>query len=229
MQQIAATARPAGEGERQQLSAAVAAYLRERIVSGKLRAGEYLRANAIAGELGVSATPVREGLLLLASEALVQRVPRHGFMVGSFTREDLRDIFWTQATIGAELAARAVKYMSDSELVQLQGINVRHEQALAERDEVMLARLGHEFHRSINLAARSPRLASVMGSLTKQLPNRFYASIEGHGAGAVAYHPLITQAIRVGDAQAVHALMFRHIASGAEHLITAFERQGLWA
>jgi len=225
MDRIAADVDGAG---RQQLPVAVAAYLREQIVSGRLRAGAHLRPQVIAGSMGISATPVREGLLLLANEALVRRVPRHGFLVGSFTREDLRDIFWAQAAVGAELAARAVGHISEEELAQLQAIHLRHEAALAGRDEKLVARLGHGFHRTINLAARSPRLALLMGSLTRQLPNRFYASIEGKSEGAAAYHPLITQAMRLGDAQAVHSLMFRHIASGGEHLVAVLERQGLW-
>lgn len=84
---------------RRQLPEVVAAYVRELILSGGTKRGEFLRLEPIAEALGVSNTPVREGLLSLGSEGLVSLVPRRGFVVQSFTRQDVEDIFWAQATI----------------------------------------------------------------------------------------------------------------------------------
>jgi DNA-binding GntR family transcriptional regulator len=210
-----------------QLSQSVATHLREQIISGKIKSGEFLRIDSIAKALNVSTTPVREGLLLLQSEAFVRLMPRRGFVVNSFSREDLRDLFWAQATVAAELAARAATRMSAQDLDHLATLLAEHEAAVAQGDEVAVARLGHQFHRAINLAANSPRFALLLGSLTKQLPNRFYAKIEGLLEGALEYHPIILSALRVKDAEAVRSLMFRHIVSGAEHLIAMLERQGI--
>ncbi len=211
-----------------QLSESVATHLREQIISGKLSKGEFLRIDAIAKELNVSTTPVREGLLLLQSESFVRLMPRRGFVVNSFSKGDLLDLFWAQATVGAELAARAAKLMTKESFAQLQELHLAHEQAVATKDDALAAKLGHRFHRTINLAAESPRLALLLGSLTKQLPNRFYTSIEGQLEGALEYHPMIMNAIRVHDSEAVRSLMYRHILSGAEHLIDMLDRQGMW-
>jgi len=211
-----------------QLSESVATYLREQIISGKLRTGEFLRIDAIAKSLNVSTTPVREGLLLLQSESFVRLMPRRGFVVNSFSRDDLTDLFWAQATVGAELAARAATRITKADYTRLQELHTAHVQAVNEGDQALAARLGHQFHRTINLAAQSPRLALLLGSLTKQLPNRFYASIEGQLQGAIEYHPIIMNAIRVKDANSVRSLMHRHIVSGAEHLIEMLERHGVW-
>jgi DNA-binding GntR family transcriptional regulator len=218
---------PSGFGK-QQLSESVASYLREQIISGKLKKGEFLRIDAIAKHLGFSTTPVREGLLLLQSESFVRLMPRRGFVVNSFSRGDLVDLFWAQATVGAELAARAAKKMSKADFAKLQELQSVHEHAVASGNTDVAAKTGHQFHRTINLAAESPRLALLLGGLTKQLPNRFYASIEGQLQGAVEYHPIIMNAIRMKDAEAVRSLMFRHIISGAEHLIEMLERHGTW-
>jgi DNA-binding GntR family transcriptional regulator len=217
-----------GEVGRLQLSASVAAHLREQIISGRLRSGGFLRIESIARQLDVSTTPVREGLLLLKSESFVRLIPRRGFVVNSFTKGDLRDLFWAQATIGAKLSELAATRMSDVDFARLHDIHARHEQAVADHDKALAARLGHEFHRTINLAAQAPRLALLLGSLTKQLPNRFYASIEGQLEDAVSYHPIIIDAIRVHDANAARSQMHRHIVNGAEHLIAMLERQGIW-
>lgn len=211
-----------------QLSESVATHLREQILSGKLSKGEFLRIDAIAKSLNVSTTPVREGLLMLQSETFVRLIPRRGFVVNSFSKDDLQDLFWAQAMIGSELAARAAKRISKVDFARLQQLHAEHERAVAEDDVPLAARLGHQFHRTINLAAESPRLALLLGSLTKQLPNRFYASIEGQLQGAVEYHPIIINAMRMKDAEAVRSLMHRHILSGAEHLIEMLGRQGIW-
>ncbi|WP_244111993.1 GntR family transcriptional regulator [Burkholderia diffusa] len=211
-----------------QLSESVASHLREQIISGTLKKGEFLRIDAVAKALGTSTTPVREGLLLLQSESFVRLIPRRGFVVNSFSRDDLRDMFWAQATVGAELAARAAERMSDEDVARLDALEDEHRKAIAAGDQARVTRLGHEFHRSINLAAQSPRLALLLGSLAKQLPNRFYTSIEGQLEGAVEYHPIIIDALRVRDSDAVRSLMYRHIISGAEYLISMLERQGVW-
>jgi DNA-binding GntR family transcriptional regulator len=211
-----------------QLSASVATHLREQIISGALKTGDFLRIDAIAAELRVSTTPVREGLLLLQSESFVRLLPRRGFVVNSFNKEDLRDIFWAQAIIGAELAARAARTMTKDDHARLQQLIADHEKSFANGDSDNVARLGHKFHRAINLAANSPRLALLLGSLTKQLPNRFYASIEGQLEETFEYHPIILDAIRVKDSDAVRSLMYRHIMSGGDHLVESLERTGAW-
>lgn len=223
--QFEETSRPRDVGP--QLSSTVASYLREKIMSGKLKSGDFLRIDAIAHEMGVSTTPVREGLLLLQSESFVRLLPRRGFVVNSFGKDDLRDIFWAQAVVCAELAARATNIMTKEQLTQLQKLDAEHDKAFKAGDERHV-QLGYEFHRFINLAAQSPRLALLLGNLTKQLPLEFYASIEGQVADTLQYHPIILDAMRMKDSDAVRSLMFRHIMSGAENLIDSLERSGSW-
>ncbi|MYX42613.1 GntR family transcriptional regulator, partial [Streptomyces sp. SID89] len=98
----------------------VASYVRELIISGEVRAGEFLRIDLIAAAIGVSNTPVREGLLTLRSEGFVQLVPRRGFVVVPFTREDLHDLFWTQAQLAGELAARAAVRITAEAVAELE-------------------------------------------------------------------------------------------------------------
>ena len=211
-----------------QLSEIVAMRLREQIVSGRLTEGQFLRIDAVAKALKVSMTPVREGLLLLQSESFVRLIPRRGFVVNSFTKQDLLDLFWTQATIGAKLAARAATRMSAEEIERLEKTQVGYKAAVASGDQDLAGRLGHQFHRAINIAADSPRLALLLGSLARQLRNRFYASIEGQLFNAVKYHPIILNAIKLRDAKTASSLMYRHVIAAGEHLTSTLERQGVW-
>lgn len=208
-----------------QLSETVAAHLREQILAGKIARESFLRIDAIARTLNVSTTPVREGLLILQSESLVKLIPRRGFMVTGVDDADVLDLFWAQATVGAELAARATHRLSAEQLDHLEELNRQYAQAELNQDQAAMDKTGHQFHRTINLAANSPRLASLMGSLAKQMSNRFYTNIEGQVDDALDYHPLILKALRLRDADSVRALMFQHVLNGGKHLVAMLERQ----
>jgi len=203
---------------RQQLPEEVASYVREMIVSGEIRPGEFLRMEPIAAAVGVSNTPVREGLLILRSEGFVKLVPRRGFMVASFTAQDVRDIFWVQAQLAGELAARAAKRITPEQIVSLEEIVAEYDSAVAADNEEQLTSLGHAFHREVNLAADSYRLALLLGSVVRQLPSRFYTTIEGMVANSHDVHPQILEALRRHQARKARTLMEQHILERADHL-----------
>jgi DNA-binding GntR family transcriptional regulator len=214
---------------RQQLPEEVASYVREMIISGTVRPGDFLRMEPIAEAVGVSNTPVREGLLALRSLGFVQLVPRRGFVVASFTPQDVRDLFWAQAQLAGELAARAARKMTPELTARLEANLAAYEKALADGDENGVARFGYAFHRQINLAADSYRLALLLGSIARHLPNRFYATIEGRAAETRDEHPLLVEALRQHDPRKARTRMEKHILGGADHLVQILEQRGLWA
>ena len=215
--------------KRQQLPEEVASYVREMIISGAVRPGDFLRLEPIAEAVGVSNTPVREGLLALRSQGFVQMVPRRGFVVAPFSPQDVRDLFWAQAQLAGELAARAAKNMTPELIAKLEANLAAYEKALADGDEDGIAQLGYAFHREINLATDSHRLALLLGSIARQLPNRFYATIEGRAAETRDEHPLLLDALRQHDSRKARTRMEKHILGGADHLIEILDQRGLWA
>jgi DNA-binding GntR family transcriptional regulator len=203
---------------RQQLSEEVASYVRELIISGQVRPGDFLRMERIADDIGVSNTPVREGLLSLRSEGLVELVPRRGFLVAAFSQQDVRDLFWAQAQLAGELAARAARKITQAQIAELEMISDRYEAAIAAADDDRIAECGHAFHRAINRAADSQRLASLLSTMVRQLPNLFYATIEVR-ASAGDVHQLLIEALRTRDARTAKSLMKRHIGARVDYLI----------
>ncbi len=213
---------PRANSQRQQLSDDVADYVRELIISGRVRSGEFLRAEPIAEAVGVSNTPVREGLLLLSGEGFVELVPRRGFMVSAFSARDVRDLFWAQATLAGELAARAAKSISPRDLARLADIVGEHEKAVADGAEAdRTVALRDEFHRTIVSAAESRRLALLLGSIAKQLPSRFHRDTDD----SLDFLPAMLEALRKGRAKTASSLMRDHIMSGADALIATLEQQ----
>ena len=214
--------------ERPQLPEEVASYVRELIISGQVRPGEFLRLEPIAEALGISNTPVREGLLALRSEAFVRLIPRRGFVVEGFSRQDILDLFMVQADLAGELAARTAARITPKRLADLQAIDDAHQEAISEGDRDGVAYWGHAFHRAVNLGADSPRLANLLGSVVRHLPNRFYTEIEGQIASIKHNHPLLLDAFVAHDPDEARRLMRRHILDAGEHLIASLEKRGLW-
>src|SRR5690349_19146327 len=106
-------------GDAPALPEQVALQLRERILSGGLRPGTFLRPDRLAVELGVSPTPVREALQALRADDMVRALPRRGFVVAPLDRGDVADLFAVQAQLTGELAARAAAALDADGLAAL--------------------------------------------------------------------------------------------------------------
>lgn len=217
-----------GLGLRPQLSDEVAARIRELIMDGRVRPGEYLRLERLAAEFGISVTPVREALQSLRSQGFVQLEPRRGFVVAPLSRQDVKDLFWVQATIAAELTARAAAGLAPERLKELTAIQHAMEQAAAAGRIDLVEEHNHGFHRSINLAADSAKLAWSLGSVARYVPRGLYGRLPDWPRVAVRDHQRILDALRQGDRHTAGGAMRIHIVRAGELLITHLESQGLW-
>src|SRR5436309_1065177 len=104
----------------------------------------------MAEAVGVSPTPVREGLLSLKSEGLVNLLPRRGFVVAPITPQDIKDSYWAQAQLAGELAARAAEKITDEQLKHLAENVKEYAGAVASGDWESIPEIGLEFHREVN-------------------------------------------------------------------------------
>ncbi|MYX42616.1 FCD domain-containing protein [Streptomyces sp. SID89] len=208
-----------------QLSEEVMAHIRNLIFSGGVRRGDFLRLEPIAEELGVSTTPVREGMLALASEGLIELIPRRGFVVVGLTREDVQDLLWAQAAIAGELAARSARKITDRGVEHLVVIQERHDRAAREGEFAELDRLGHEFHRYVNVTAAAPRLAQLLGATLQHMPQRFVAP---HVRVTLHQHLEILDALRRRDVRGVRSQMRRHCLAAGEAILAHMEHQGVF-
>ena len=208
---------------RPQLSEDVARFVRRRIFDGTYAAGQYVRLDQLAEELGISVTPVREALFALRAEGLIAQQPRRGFVVLPVTGRDVTDVANVQAHVGGELAARAAVNITDDQLRELKEIQAQLEDAYAGADEERTVRLNHEFHRAINVAADSPKLAQLMSQITRYAPESVFPSIEGWPAQSVKDHRRVLSALEKRDDKLARVAMSEHLAAGAgpliEHLI----------
>jgi DNA-binding GntR family transcriptional regulator len=203
---------------RLQLGDVAAAYLRDQITSGNLPAGAPVRPETVADELGISTTPAREALQALRAEGFLDLAPRRGFTVAKLDGDDIRDMFLVQAMVAGELAARAATNVTPENVAALDAIHKDLVAAAERGDLTSLEELNHQFHRDINLAANSPRLANVIRLVSRYAPRRFYATIAGWPETTVHDHTLVLDAIRRGDADTARREMSAHVHHAAEQL-----------
>jgi DNA-binding GntR family transcriptional regulator len=213
---------------RAQLSDEVAGHLRAAIMSGALRPGTFIRLDETAAKLGVSVTPVREALLKLRGEGMVQLEPHRGHVVLPLTRQDIDDIFWLQATIAKELAATAAQHITDAEIDDLERITEALAAAVAASDTETIAATEFAFHRAFNHATGRIKLAWFLLHVAGYMPLMIYAADPGWGAAAVDNHRKLIAALRRRDTAAVVEHTHWQFTDGARRLTQTLDHSGIW-
>jgi DNA-binding GntR family transcriptional regulator len=189
----------------------IAAYVRDLIVSGEVRAGEFLRLEPLAERLGTSVTPVREAMGLLRGEGFVDQHPHRGFVIRPLTRADIEDIYRVHAFVSGELAALASRRLSAEAVDGLAATQERLVQAQQNGDAALVEQLNHEFHRAINNAAGSPRLLWFLRTASRYAPRLFFARIEGWSQASADDHAAIIAALERRDPDAARVAMSEHV------------------
>jgi DNA-binding GntR family transcriptional regulator len=213
---------------RAQLSDEVAGHLRAAIMSRTLRPGTFIRLDETAAELGVSITPVREALLKLRGEGMVQLEPHRGHVVLPLTRQDIEDIFWLQATIARELAASATDHITDVEIQELDRINDSLAAAVRSSDAETIAGLEFAFHRVFNQAGGRIKLAWFLLNAMRYMPVLVYAADPQWGAAAVHNQRQLIAALRRRDAAAVIEHAVWQFTDAARRLSETLDREGIF-
>lgn len=213
---------------RPQLSDDVAVHVRDLIMSGSVRPGDFIRLDETAAELGVSVTPVREALLTLRGEGLVELVPHRGYVVAPLSRGDIRDLFWLQGRIAEELAVRACGIVTPDALAELTEINGRLTEAVRNGDGALVEALEFAFHRTLNRVAGARKLAWFLLNATRYTPATFYTSDPDRGAAAVQSHTRLIDALSRRDAAAAGQETREHFEDGAQRLVRHLDELGIW-
>ncbi|MBB1154753.1 GntR family transcriptional regulator [Amycolatopsis dendrobii] len=207
------------------LKALAAHEIRRRVFSGQLRAGEKIDQEALADELGISKLPIREALITLDHEGVVEHIARRGAFVARMTRDDIRDHYRVFGLVSGLAAERAAKNLSPESLQALHDLADRMESGA---DRAEQERLNFEFHRRINYAADSRRLVSILGILAKTVSHGFYEAHEDWPGKAHEDHRKILNALSARSAARARSVVEKHFSDGGERAVALLERQGFW-
>lgn len=203
----------------EKLSRQVADHLHERIREGELRSGEVLRETELAAELGVSRTPVREALRLLAADGLVEVRANRSAVVRSLDPDQLRQLFQVREALETLAVELAADHITGEEFEKLD------ELAHAEPTARAVRRFDHELHGTIAkrsgnrfLAAEIERLHDLIELVRDQVGDRENALPLAH-----KQHRKILDALRRRDPAGARKAMSEHLRSTCEIAVRVAE------
>jgi len=196
--------------------------LREAIIGGEYAPGERLRAEALATRFGTSRTPVREALMLLEGDGLVEIEPRRGAVVRTFDPADLVDLYEVRAVLEARAAALAAMHVTAEQLVALDAACDRAESLSGQSARTVdtLIATNDDFHRIVIAAAGSPRLSGALRTVAG-IPRPFKTVFWNDAAErsrSLAAHREIVASLRAGSADRAESAMRLHVMNARDFL-----------
>lgn len=194
----------------------VAERLRNRIFAHELAPGAWIDEQAIASEYGISRTPLREALKVLASEGLVTLKPRRGCYVTELSEQDLDEIFPVMALLEGRCAYEATRKASDTDRTRLADIHAALERHAAANDADRFFEANQRFHDALQELAGNRWLRQLIQETRKfiKLTRRDSLNLAGRLRQSMAEHQAIMAAVQQKDAEQAGKAMHDHILSG---------------
>ncbi|AUL99086.1 GntR family transcriptional regulator [Zoogloeaceae bacteirum Par-f-2] len=194
----------------------VAERLRQRIFSHELPPGTWVDEQALAAQYGISRTPLREALKVLASEGLVTLKPRRGCYVTEISERDLDEVFAVMALLEGQCARDAAQRADPAQRARLEHIHADLEAAAAAGNINGFFEANQAFHRAVQEIADNRWLLQVITDLRKVIKLSRHHSLfsEGRLEQSLAEHRAILDAILACDPEGAEQRMRAHIESG---------------
>ena len=201
--------------------------IRQKILDNVWAAGFQALESALALELGMSRTPVREACIRLANEGLVAVVPRHGIRVLPVSPSDMREIYEILTSLestAAELVAKSRP--SAQELAPLEKASSDMEKALKRDDLEGWAEADERFHRLLLQMCGNAKLAAIVFNFWDRSHRARMVTLRlrPRPVNSTREHRAIVQAIRRGDAAAAGALFRAHRQRASLELTELLQR-----
>lgn len=190
----------------------------ELIRANRFAAGEALRETAIATELNVSRTPVREALRRLSTEGTVEIIPNRGATLVHFSENDIADIWSLRSLLEPYAARLAAERADETNVARLESLWIQMQEALDSDDLDLLTELNNQFHGEIVNAGRSRVLRDALAAVQKKVLVR---QTFGHYSQAQLlrshqHHRDLVDAIAAGNNTWAESTMRAHIEAGQE-------------
>jgi DNA-binding GntR family transcriptional regulator len=198
--------------------------IRKKVLDSELAPGSQILEQELAVMLGVSRTPVREAVIRLHNEGLLEIIPRHGVRIVPIAVSDMREIYDVLISLeprAAELLA--ARGASAKELRQLEACCERMTDALARDEMEAWALADEEFHLGIVRLSGNRRLADIVLNCWDQVHRARYFTLRlrkhPHPSKSIEEHYEIIEAIRRGDAKAASDIYRRHRDRGLKEQV----------
>jgi DNA-binding GntR family transcriptional regulator len=168
----------------------VAKRIRELIRKGILKKGDRILEKPLCESMGVSRTPLREGLRLLSSEGLIELIPNRGARVIEPSMRDIREMFFVMSILEGTCARECAKNIDEKGMEKLENLYGNLEKYFRERDHEKYMAVNHSYHTLVQELAGNRILSEVINGLRQRIllyryrqiyqPNRLDASMQEH-------------------------------------------------
>ena len=194
----------------------VAELLRQRIFKRELVPGSWIDEMKLAEEYGISRTPLREALKVLAAEGLVTMKVRRGAYVTEVSEKDLTDVYHLLGLLEADAASVAARTASADERAELQTLHAELEAAVEDPDRFF--ELNEQFHmRLLEIADNRWRIQMVADLRKVMKLNRHNSLLKrGRIAESLQEHQALMSALTNGDAELCRQRMLEHFRNGLQ-------------
>jgi DNA-binding GntR family transcriptional regulator len=192
----------------------VAEALRGRILAHTLAPGSWIDEQALAAQYGISRTPLREALKVLASEGLVTMKLRRGAYVTEVTERDLDEVYHLLALLESDAAVVVAESASEAQIGELLALHDELEAQVADRDRFFAA--NERFHMRLLEIADNRWRNQLVADLRKVMKlNRHHSLFkQGRLEASLKEHRRIVAALKARNGERVRELMQQHFANG---------------
>ena len=192
----------------------VAERLRQQIFSRELEPGAWIDEQKLALQYGISRTPLREALKVLAVEGLVTMKVRRGAYVTEMSRTDVAQVYHLMGLLESDAAGAVAANASAAQIADLQTLHDRLEAEVDQRDAFFAT--NEEFHLRLLALAGNRWRAQIVQDLRKVMKLNRHLSLfrQGRVAESLAEHRTVMAAIQARDAAAAARLMRAHFDNG---------------
>ncbi len=194
----------------------VAELLRQRIFSHELAPGSWIDELKLAEEYGISRTPLREALKVLATEGLVTMKVRRGAYVTEVSDSDLSDVYHLLALLESDAAAVVAQKATPAQLKELQDLHNELERSAGNRERFF--EINEAFHMHLLEVANNRWRNQVVADLRKVMKLNRHNSLlkSGRIEESLAEHRSLMSALAARDAEASARQMRQHFSNGLE-------------
>lgn len=191
----------------------VAARLRTMLVEGMIQPGAKLNERELCEKLGVSRTPLREAIKLLAAEGLVDLLPNRGAVAVRLTEADVMNTFEVLAMLEGMSGELAAQRVTDEELAEIQAMHYEMMACFSRRDLSGYYRLNARIHSAINNAARNPVLVGTYRSINARVQSLRFRTNQNETKWQLAMkeHERMLEALAAHDAAALRTVLVEHL------------------
>jgi len=194
----------------------VAELLRQRIFARELAPGSWIDEMRLAEEYGISRTPLREALKVLATEGLVTMKMRRGAYVTEVNDKDQRDVYHLLSLLESDAAGVVAAQASDLELTELESIHQELSAAVGNTDKFFA--INERFHMRLLEIANNRWRDQMVADLRKVMKLNRHNSLlkSGRIEESLREHQALLEALLARDVSASVARMQAHFANGLE-------------